>query len=138
MDTPSSPCGEACIRCIVLSGYISAEDAHQRALAAEFIGYLLAYAEQTDTVMRALHNHSAPGAYKFVFCFKTRDGEFDFLRLLQLNHVTARSGQELSSAESSEIADARPISHVLPMDLVPRILAFADALLGRSIRDSWL
>lgn len=138
MKTPSSSCGQACIRCIALPGYISAEDAYQRAWAAEFIGYLLAYAEQTDTVMRALHHHSAPGAYKFVFCFKTRDGEFDFLRLLQLNHMTARIGQELSSAESHEITDARPISHVLPMDMVPRILAFADALLGRSVRNSWL
>ena len=92
---------------------------------------MLAYAEQTGAEMSVLRGPAATDDYKFLFRFGSPDSRFDFLHLLQLNDVTAREEEDFLTLTPDEIASARPISHVLPMDLVPKVLAFVDVLLGR-------
>lgn len=116
--------------CIAIQTYISPADSLQRASAVELIGYLLAYAEQTDARMLALLSREEQDIYKFVFCFRTPGDCLDFLRLLQLNDSIDPGKDGLLLPARGEISSARPISHVLPIDLVPKILAFADSLLG--------
>lgn len=93
---------------------------------------MLAYARQTDAEMLALAD-GVPGAYKLLFSFNSHDSLFDFLRLLHLNEATAEAVIHLPL--SSEIRLARPLPSVLPIDLVPQIMQFADSLL--SYRDQF-
>ena len=138
MNKPLEARTEDTVGCIAMQVSISAQDRLQRASVVELIGYLLAYAEQTGTRMRALRDLAAIDDYRLVFCFESPGSRFDFLHLIQLNQAIARDGEGFLYLSPEEINAARPIAHALPMDLVPKILAFADTLLGRCNRTSGL
>jgi len=89
---------------------------------------MLAYARQTDAQMLALANQGKHGNYKLLFSFASSERLFDFLRLLHLNEATAQA--EIHLPQDSEIRLARPLPSVLPVDLVPQIMQFADVLLS--------
>lgn len=130
--TPSSkPRKEDSVAYIAVQVSIGAHDGSRRPSSVEIVGYMLAYAEQTGAEMSVLRGPAATDDYKFLFRFGSPDSRFDFLHLLQLNDVTAREEEDFLTLTPDEIASARPISHVLPMDLVPKVLAFVDVLLGR-------
>ena len=118
---------------IALAAFLDGDDAAHRLREITTVGYMLAYARQTDADMLALAN-GEPGTYKLLFSFDSHDSLFDFLRLLHLNEATAQA--EIHLPEASEIRLARPLPSVLPVDLVPQIMQFADVLL--SYRDQSL
>ncbi len=112
---------------IALAAFLDGDNPAHRLREVAAVGYMLAYARQTDAEMLALAD-GVPGAYKLLFSFDSHDSLFDFLRLLHLNEVTAQA--EIHLPKASEIRLARPLPTVLPVDLVPQIMQFADVLLS--------
>ena|SRR5579883_892634 len=113
---------------IALAAFLDGGDAARRVHEVEAIGYMLAYARQTDAEVLAVPSDGGPGFYKLLFSFESSENLVDFLRLLHLNAVTARA--EIEVPEAREIREARPFPTVLPVDVVPQIVQFADVLLS--------
>jgi hypothetical protein len=118
---------------IALAAFLDGDNPAHRLREVASVGYMLAYARQTDADMLAVAD-GKPGTYKLLFSFDSHDNLFDFLRLLHLNEATSKA--EVHLPEASEIRSARPLPTVLPFDLVPQIMQFADVLL--SYRDQSL
>lgn len=112
---------------IALAAFLDGDNPAHRLREVAAVGYMLAYARQTDGDMLALAD-GAPGAYKLLFSFYSHDNLFDFLRLLHLNEATSQA--EVHLPKASEIRSVRPLPSVLPGDLVPQIMQFADVLLS--------
>lgn len=113
---------------IALAAFLDRGDAARCVHEVEAIGYMLAYARQTAAEVLALPSGGGPGFYRLLFSFTSPDNLVDFLRLLHLNEVTAQV--EIDVPAAREIREARPFPAVLPVDVVPQIVQFADVLLS--------
>jgi len=85
---------------------------------AEAIGYMLAYAQMTDTRMLALVGDRKEDAYELLFSFNSSENKAEFLRLLQANDATACEDEEILVPHKGEIEAAQPIAKVLPEDVL--------------------
>ena len=110
---------------LVLVEFLPRYDEHDRAQSAEAIGYMLAYAQRTDTRMLALVGDPEADAYELLFSFSSAENKKEFLRLLQANEATACEEEEIMIPRLDEIRDAEPIASVLPRDILNCVLAIA-------------
>jgi hypothetical protein len=115
---------------IALIEFLPQHDGEDRARATEAIGYMLAYAQMTDTRMLALVGDPAADAYQLLFSFNSPNNKEDFLRLLMSNEETRCEDFEIMIPPQEEIDVAQPISKVLPMDVFQRVTLIAAALIG--------
>jgi hypothetical protein len=113
---------------IALEASLDGHDPVSRAAEVEAFGYMLAYARQTDAEVLAVAISAERGAYKLLFSFNRTEDLLDFLRLLHLNPATGRT--KIYVPQASEIRSARPLSSVLPVEIVPQIMQFAAGLLS--------
>ena len=113
---------------IALAAVLSGNDVAGRSREVATLGYMLAYARQTDAQVLAVASDAEQGLYKLLFSFSSVEDVFDFMRMLYLNEATAHADVHIPLA--AEIDSARPISCVLPANLIPQILQFADVLLS--------
>jgi hypothetical protein len=70
---------------IVLIEFLRSDDEEDRARGAEAIGYMLSFAQMTDTRMLALVGDPKADAYELLFSFSSPVNKAEFLRLLQAN-----------------------------------------------------
>lgn len=98
-------------------------------VAAE-IGYMLAYALQTDTEILAWTKKSQDRAYKLIFCFTSESSSADFLHLLRLNEITSHYLERILAPTEVELKEAQPIRDVLPEDLLHRIFELAAQIVA--------
>jgi hypothetical protein len=80
---------------LVLIEFLRRDDEHDRARGAEAMGYMLAYAQRTDTRMLALLGDPEADAYELLFSFNSAKNKAEFLRLLQANDITACEEEEI-------------------------------------------
>ncbi len=73
---------------IVLLVFLPRDDAEDRMRAAEAIGYMLAYAQMTDTRMLALVGDPNADAYELLFSFNSSENKAQFIQLLMSNEET--------------------------------------------------
>jgi hypothetical protein len=115
---------------IVLIEFLVDYDEEDRARAAESIGYMLGYAQMTNTRMLALVGSAKDNAYELLFSFDSPEHKAEFLRLLQSNDATRIEEEEILVPPQDEIDEAQPIAHVLPQDVLPHVLGIAAMLSG--------
>jgi hypothetical protein len=117
---------------IVLIEFLRDDDPEDRVRATEAIGFMLAYAHMTNTQMLALVGSAEDKVYELLFSFDTPENKAEFLRLLQSNDATRCEDDEILVPQQKEIAAAGPITRVLPIDVLPRVLSIA-AMAGNSL-----
>jgi hypothetical protein len=115
---------------IVLIEFLPKDDVEDRTEAAERIGYMLAYAQMTDTRMLALLGDSQADAYELLFSFNSAENKAEFLRLLNSNELSACDDEFIHIPPQDEIDAAQPIAKVLPEDVVQRVTLIATMLMG--------
>src|ERR1700733_9148137 len=101
---------------IVLIEFLPKDDVKDRTQAAERIGYMLAYAQMTDTRMLALLGDPQADAYELLFSFNSAENKAEFFRLLNSNELSACDDEFIQVPPQDEIDAAQPIAKVLPED----------------------
>lgn len=102
----------------------------ERSRGAEAIGYMLAYANMTDTRMLALVGSAKEGAYELLFSFNSTENKMEFLRLLQSNDATACEEEEILVPRQDEIDAAQLITRVLPADVFRHVMVTSSMLIS--------
>jgi hypothetical protein len=110
---------------IVLIEFLVDYDEEDRARGAEAIGYMLAFAQLTNTRMLALVGDAAAYCYELLFSFDTPDHKAEFLRLIQSNEATACTEEEIHLPQQEEIDAAQPLDKVLPADVIRQVTVIA-------------
>lgn len=109
-------------------GFLRDDDQEDRSRGAEAIGYMLAYANMTDTRMLALVGGAKDGAYELLFSFNSTENKLEFLRLLQSNEATACEEKEILVPRQEETDAAQPITCVLPADMFRQVMVTSTML----------
>lgn len=114
----------------MLIEFLPRDDDEDRARGAESIGYMLAYAQMTDTRMVALVGDPNADAYELLFSFSSPSNKAEFLRLLQSNDETRVDDDMILIPRQEEIEAAQPIARVLPEDVMRQVTVVAAMLFG--------
>jgi|ERR1700730_3607626 len=112
--------------------FLSTSDAETRAWDAEDLGYLLGYAELTDTRVLALVGHRRNEAYEIFFGFSSPEGKERFLNLVRSNEDMGYSyvRDEFLVPTPVEIQNARPLATVVPRDVIVHATLIASMLVA--------
>ena len=103
-----------------------------RLFAAEVIGYLVGYANLTNTRSLALLGDPDANAYELLFSFSSPEEKNEFLNLARSNddmgnyYIT-----ELTPPTTEEIRNARPLATVLLHDALTHAMLIAVTLCAR-------
>ncbi len=115
---------------IVLLVFLPGDDAEDRTRAAEAIGYMLAYAQMTDTRMLALLGDPNADAYELLFSFNSSENKAQFIHLLMSNEETRCEDFEIMIPPQEEIDAAQPLARVLPEDVMQQVAIISVTVLG--------
>jgi len=108
--------------CIV--EFLPTDNPEARLFAADIIGYLVGYANLTNTRSLALLGDSDASAYELLFSFSSPEEKIEFLNLVRSNEDMGNDYIiELTPPTTEEIRNARPLATALPQD------ALTDAML---------
>jgi hypothetical protein len=88
---------------IVLIEFLPKDDVEGRTEAADRIGYMLAYAQMTDTRMLALLGDPQADAYELLFSFNSSEDKVEFFRLLNSNELSACDDEFIQVPPQDEI-----------------------------------
>ena len=110
--------------------FLNDEDPEGRDLAADTIGYLLGYANLTNTRSLALIGDPSEMAYEILFSFSSPAEKKRFLDLIRSNDELGNEYVEndLIQPVKEEIRDARPLAAVLPKTALTRALLVATTV----------
>ena len=125
--------------------FLSRKDATTRASDAEDLGYLLGYAQLTDTRVLALVGDRGDEVYEILFSFSSPERKWQFLELVRSNEDMGDwyVRDEFLVPMTAEIQNAKPITVVLPPDVLEHPLLIATMLVAgarspRSAQAHWL
>jgi len=106
------------------------DDPEARLFAADVVGYLMGYAQLTDTRSLALVGDSADNAYEFLFSFSSPEGKNQFLELIRSNEDLGEAyiENDLIFPTPEEIGRALPVAKVLPEDILCRATLIVASL----------
>ncbi|MGA3093557.1 MAG: hypothetical protein ABSD75_33640 [Terriglobales bacterium] len=97
--------------------YLPSDDPEARLFAADIIGYLVGYANLTNTRSLALLGDPDASAYELLFSFSSPEEKNEFLSLVCSNENMGKDYIiELIPLATEEIRNARPLATVLPQD----------------------
>ena len=96
--------------------FLPTDDPEARLFAADIIGYLVGYANLTNTRSLALLGDPDASAYELLFSFSSPQEREQFLELVRSNEDVANDYIENDSMSPTAevIRDARPLVMVLP------------------------
>jgi hypothetical protein len=117
--------------CIV--EFLPTDNAEARLFAADIIGYLVGYANLTNTRSLVLLGDLTPALTSFYFPFRLLKEKNEFLNLVRANEDMGKDYIiELTPPTTEEIRNARPLATVLPQDaLTHAMLIAATVCAGR-------
>ena len=99
--------------CIV--EFLPTDNPEARHFAADIIGYLVGYANLTNTRSLALLGDPDASAYELLFSFSYPEDKNGFLNLVRSNEDMGNDYiNELTPPTTEEIRNARPLATVLP------------------------
>src|SRR5271170_6875331 len=99
--------------CIV--EFLPTDNPEARLFGADIIGYLVGYANLTNTRSLALLGDRDASAYELLFSFSSPQEKNEFLNLVRSNEDMATDHiLELTPPTAEEIMNARPLATVLP------------------------
>jgi hypothetical protein len=100
-----------------------------RRFAADIIGYLIEYANLTNTRSLALLGDPDASAYELLFSFSSREEKNEFLNVVRSNEDMGKDYIiELTPPTTEEIRNARPLASVLPQDALTHVMLIATTL----------
>ena len=114
----------------MLIEFLCRDDDEDRARGTEAIGYMLAYAQMTDTRMLAPVGDAKADVYELLFSFSSAENKVEFLHLLHSNDATDCEDNEILVPRQDEIEAAQPIGRVLPEDVMRQVTVIAAMLVG--------
>jgi hypothetical protein len=113
--------------CIV--EFLPIDNPEARLFAADIIGYLVGYANLTNTRSLALLDDPDAGAYELLFSFSSPEEKNEFLNLVRSNEDMGKDYiTELTPPTTEEIRNARPLATVLPHDALTHAVLIAVTL----------
>ena len=116
--------------CIV--EFLPTDNPEARLFAADIIGYLVGYANLTNTRSLALLGDPDASAYELLFSFSSREEKSEFLNLVRSNEDMGNDYiTELTPPTTEEIRNARPLATVLPHDALTHAMLIAVTLCAR-------
>ena len=107
--------------------FLNDEDPDGRDLAADTIGYLLGYAQLTNTRALALIGDPSMMAYEILFSFSSLTEKERFLEFIRSNNELGNEyvTNDLVQPVKDEIRDAQPLAAILPKAALARALMIA-------------
>ena len=101
-----------------------------RPFAADIIGYLVGYANLTNTRSLALLGDPDANAYELLFSFSSSEEKDQFLELVRSNLDMGNDyiENDLLLPTTEEIKEARPLAMVLPKDVLYHAALIAATL----------
>jgi hypothetical protein len=94
--------------------------------AADIIGYLVGYANLTNTRSLALLGDPDASAYELLFSFSSPEEKNEFLNLVRSNEDMGQDYIiEFTTPTTEEIRNARPLPTVLPQDALTHAMLIA-------------
>jgi hypothetical protein len=105
------------------------DDPEARVFATDIIGYLVGYANLTNTRSLALLGDPDTSAYELLFSFSSPEEKNEFLKLVRSNEDMGNDYIiELMPPTTQEIRNARPLATVLPQDALTHAMLIAAAV----------
>ena len=109
--------------------FLPGDDPEGRLFGADIVGYLVGYAQLTNTRVLALIGDSDAYAYELLFSFSSPVEKKEFLNLVRSNEDMGKDYiSEFTPPTTKEIRDARPLATVLPQDALTHALLIAAIL----------
>jgi hypothetical protein len=100
-----------------------------RLFASDIIGYLIGYANLTNTRSLALLGDPDASAYELLFSFSSPEEKEEFLNLVCSNEDMGKDYIiKLKPPTTEEIRNARPLATVLPQDALTHAVSIAVTL----------
>src|SRR6202162_1077844 len=113
--------------CIV--EFLPTDNPEARHFAAEIIGYLVGYANLTNTRSLALLGDPDASAYELLFSFSSPEEKKEILNLVGSNEDRGNDYIiELTPPTTEEIRNALPLATVLPQDALTHAMLIAAAV----------
>jgi len=113
--------------CIV--EFLPTDNPEVRLFAADIIGYLVGYANLTNTRSLALLGDPDASAYELLFSFSSPEEKNEFLNLVRSNEDMGNDYIiEFTPPTTEEIRSARPLATVLPHDALTHAVLIAATL----------
>ena len=120
--------------CIV--EFLPTDNPEARLFAADLIGYLIGYANLTNTRSLALLGDPDESAYELLFSFSSPEEKNEFLNLVRSNEDMGNDYiTELTPPTDEEIRNARPLATVLPQDALTHAMLIAATLCAGTEHD---
>ena len=105
------------------------DDPEGRLFGADIVGYLVGYAQLTNTRVLALIGDPDASAYELLFSFRSPEEKNEFLNLVRSNEEMGKDYIiELTPPTTEEIRNARPLGTVLPQDALTHVMLIAATL----------
>jgi hypothetical protein len=116
--------------------FLPTDDPEARLYGADIIGYLVGYANLTNTRSLALLDDPDAGAYELLFSFSSPEEKNEFLNLVRSNEDMGNDYIiEFTPPTTEEIRNARPLATVLPLDALTHSMLIAVTLCTRTEDD---
>src|SRR5260370_3149138 len=113
--------------------FLPTDDPEARLFAADIIGYLVGYANLTNTRSLALLGDPDASAYELLFSFSSTAEKNEFLNLVRSNGDMGNEYFiELTPPTAEEIRNARPLATVLPLDALTHAMLISVTLYART------
>jgi hypothetical protein len=113
--------------CIV--EFLPTDNPEARLFAADIIGYLVGYANLTNTRSLALLADPDASAYELLFSFSSPEEKNEFLNLVRSNEDMGNDYIiEFKPPTTEEIRNARPLATVLPQDALTHAMLIVTTL----------
>jgi hypothetical protein len=109
--------------------FLPGDDPEDRLFGAEIVGYLVGYAQLTNTRVLALLGDPDASAYELLFSFSSPEEKKVFLSLVRSNEDMGNDYMsEFTSPTTEKIRNARPLATVLPQDALTDAMLIAATL----------
>ena len=113
--------------CIV--EFLPTDNPEARLFAADIMGYLVGYANLTNTRSLALLGDPDASAYELLFSFSSPEEKNEFLNLVRSNEDLGNDYIiGLTPPTAEEIRNARPLATVLPQDALTHAMLIGAAV----------
>jgi hypothetical protein len=109
--------------------FLPGDDPEGRLFGADIVGYLVGYAQLTNTRVLALVGDPDASAYELLFSFSSPEEKKEFLSLARSNEDMGNDYvSEFTPPTTEEIRNARPLATVLPQDALTHAMLIAATL----------
>ena len=109
--------------------FLPGDDPEGQQFGTNIVGYLVGYAQLTNTRALALVGDPDASAYELLFSFSSPEEKKEFLSLVRSNEDMGNDYVSVFTPPTTEeIRNARPLATVLPQDALTHAMVIAAAV----------